>query len=117
MDFMFIKSSSPTNEGYGTICGRLRIYQPNTPDKGQSDNKSKVKVLKASLGIELSETEWDAYRSGIYDTKAEMPSLGITFGKFHKFMDMVRKTIDTTHGQEDIRLAIQREMMRLITSN
>ena len=85
--------------------------------KEDKPHKTKAKRIKVSLGIELSHKEWLTYHSGKYSPTEEMPSAGITYGQFHKFMDMVRKTVDDNRFEEDVKFLVQSAMMKMITAN
>ena len=103
MDFVYIKSTEKGNEGKGSIHYRFPV--------------GNGKRSKVALGIELSEEEWKAYHYGTYEKDEEMPCLGITYGKFAKFMDIIGKTVDESQDKTNIKMVVQSVMMKLITSS
>lgn len=72
---------------------------------------------RISLGIELSVEEWNAYHSGDYDPNAIMPSMDISYSKFEKFLQMVRKTVDNNRMDTNLKFIVQMEIMKLITQS
>lgn len=125
MNFIFVKSQD--NEKMGAIQ-YVYSYLPTNDDTLKSRNvtyvqtesnprkKIKRKRTKASLGFELSHEEWLSFNQGKYKPDAIMPSLGITYAKFGKFMDMIRKTVDENRDRENVKIIVQNVILKAITS-
>ena len=125
MNFIFVKSQD--NEKMGAIQ-YVYSYLPTNKDTLESKDsplpqagsssrkKARRKRTKASLGFELSHEEWLALNQGKYKQNAIMPSLGITYAKFGKFMDMIRKTVDENRDRENVKIIVQNVILKAITS-
>lgn len=82
--------------------------------KSSSTPFSKGVKTKISLGIVISNEEWSNYMSGTFDANAEMPSLGITYSKFGRFLEVIRDVVDSNRSTDKLKFMVQETIMKMI---
>ena len=91
---------SRVDEGYGTV---FCVMRPDSYHK-----------TWFSLGIVVTEKEWDNYVNVNYYYQTRMPTLGILYYKFSDYIDKIHETVKASE-LHDAKRNVQKLMMRMCT--